>query len=1573
MADLKKLKSRRAGFKGVITKFKSDIQIVASSGDVALIKSRRESILGTLNKVDEINDQIYDLIDDEKSLEKEMIESADYNERIRIEIQILKDPLVTGLNPLRPTTANIKLPKVQLPTFSGEPTTWINFWDLFVPAIHSRGDLDNIQKLTYLKGQLMGEAKKLIDGYKIEASNYTVITKLLKDTYGQPDKIKLAHVQALLELPVISGDFQELLNFRAEFTSHIQSLDQLAITLKEFETILLFYKLPLKMREIMKRDLKENWIDFDAFSNKISEEIENARLSQTGISDTSDIGFVSPGTVTSFNVQNVDKTNLCCLCKVKGHSWFKCTQYQTPIARKGRAKLLGLCFLCLSRDHSATVCTFDKYMCRNCVDKHNFGLCVGNRKKQKSVKTAAVQKPTNTNKVSRDNDVQVKILATNTKGDNEVTILPTISLKLLNKSNQIIYSRALLDGCSERTFVLRRTIPNLKYRSRGTERMNLNGFVSKKEESDYELVTLFIPYRGKTISLNAVVVDELPDYTKQFALRKALDTFKLEGIKLADSQFSLPKERKAAIELLIGVDNYYNIVHPGYERRGDLILLPTIAGYVLTGKYHGKGNRDKSQNVSVLKVATSSIDHYLDKDEVNLSHKDDLERLWDLDHIGIMPGELDMESKSVLETFENSIEYSEPDKQYIVSLPWKPNHPTLPSNIGLARGRLKSLQCKFNTDHIFCEHYTAVVLDQERRGFIERVHEPEIHDKCHYLAHHGVKKDSRTTPVRIVFDCSAKGGRNMPSLNDCLYTGPSLISELSQNLMRFRLDKFATTSDIEKAFLMLQLKADDRDYTRFLWYESPLDPNSKIITYRFKVVLFGATCSQYLLNATILKHLSTVGEETRVLRRGLYIDNLQLTHSNESALIDLFHYAQNVFSSAHLHLREWVTNSNELHQVLQAQNLACAEQSTCKILGIHWQTEEDHLSLARRVPKEGEFTKRVVLSSTARIFDPLGFVLPVTIRARRFIQELWRRKLGWETTLPDDLKSEWEELSTELFNTSGVIVPRRINVGRQNIQLHAFCDASNSAYGAVVYFVFDNISTFIMAKAKVTPTRPMTIPKLELTALLIAARLVVYLQDSFKNEISFCSVNVWSDSQIVLSWLRPNKTLHLYVKNRVDEINTLLPTATFRYVPTKDNPSDLVTRGVSLKFLKSSSLWWNGPTWLPHKDLWPDELVTYTGADIDYTDQGLDNKPMEIVTCKTSTSLPVEAALSLNWNRFSSYAKYVHVCAWILRFVFNTRTEARNFSKTISVDEYKRAEIVLIRNLQILTFPSEYEQLLSKQGKKTGLVSQLNLELDEQGIIRCRGRMEFSDLPYDARNPILLPKKHPLTCLIVREAHRSIAHYGLNSTVSCIRQRWWIPQIRQCVKSILRGCIICRKLQGKPFKTATAPLPEFRTKLLSPFQITGVDYSGALQVKSEGKIVKAYIVLFTCPVTRAIHLEMVTNLSCESFLNAFRRFCGRRSFPQVMLSDNATTFVAASSSLKEIAEHQIIQNHLKTIKCEWRFIPVKAPWFGAIWERLIGVVKSGLRKVIGRSLVSLEELSSILVELEAIVNDRPLT
>jgi hypothetical protein len=365
--------------------------------------------------------------------------------------------------------------------------------------------------------------------------------------------------------------------------------------------------------------------------------------------------------------------------------------------------------------------------------------------------------------------------------------------------------------------------------------------------------------------------------------------------------------------------------------------------------------------------------------------------------------------------------------------------------------------------------------------------------------------------------------------------------------------------------------------------------------------------------------------------------------------------------------------------------------------------------------------------------------------------------------------------------------------------------------------------------------------------------------------------------------------------------------------------------------------------------------------------------PVTNVACAPQAP-PTHLANIIDPERYGSLTKLLRITALVMRFVRNARVKDRD-DGLITAKEITNAEQTWISNIQHHAYQKEITSLQKeeKNNDNSQLARQLCLFLDSDGLLKVGGRLHNAPLDYASKFPILIPAGH-FTKLLILAAHENVCHAGLQSTITHLRQRFWITKIRVVVKSIIRNCVTCKKVVGKPYrKPIPAPLQSFRLLEAPPFTITGVDFTGALYVTDGKNETKAYICLFTCAVTRAIHLELVMDMTTETFLRAFRRFVGRRSLPNKMVSDNASTFLAAADELGNLFNSPVFQNYLANRRVEWVNIPKRAPWWGGFWERLIGLTKTSLKKVLGRAFVSADELNTILVEIEAGLNDRPLT
>ena len=936
-----------------------------------------------------------------------------------------------------------------------------------------------------------------------------------------------------------------------------------------------------------------------------------------------------------------------------------------------------------------------------------------------------------------------------------------------------------------------------------------------------------------------------------------------------------------------------------------------------------------------------------------------IQQLWILESVGIKDTDHTNENKIMAERFNDSLIYD--GNKYYVELPWKIPCPDLLDNFNIAKAHLfKNYKKLKNSNKL--DLYNEIFKEQLELGFIEEVKKDPFNKVgCHYLTHRGVyREDSLTTKLRIVYNCSLKDS-NKTSLNNCLIEGPNLVNDLVKVLLRFRLDKYAIVSDISKAFLRINLKLDyDKDHLRFLWFKDPFNTNKGLTTYRFKVILFGANCSPSILALTIKNHLNRFPESValNLLKNSFYVDNVLGSVSSEEELITFYEESKAIMNKGNFKLTEWISNSNSLNSLINKENLGYSgDISKIKALGINWILDEnsdkyDFICTKPYNIKENASTKRQILAESSKVYDPLGLFLPVTIRSRMFLQGLWKKSVGWDETLePVDIKI-WQKLAKDLNKVQTIKVNRYTGERSKINTLHIFTDASSQAYGCCAYLVNDT-SNLVYSKSKVTPIKnKRSIPQLELLAVTLGVKISKFLLETFK-DVNIKDVYLWSDSQVCLNWLQQGKNSNnknVFVKNRLHEIEKCDVFINYRFVSTHQNPSDFLSRGLSFKLIKSNKSWFHGPKFLLDKNQWEETPIL----------------------CKINKTIINSSLVSdplFDVNKFSNFNKVIRITNYCLKFINKCRK-----NKLIKFD----AHHYWLSYIQKKEFSQEYSFIHSnsKYKPETGLslISDLNLFLDSEGLLRCKGRVNKSKLTYNAKHPILLPRNNHLTDLIIRDTHIRVYHMGVSQTLTELRKTFWVPKGRVTVKSVLNTCTTCKRIHSHSYKTPSPPqLPTERVNFSYPFESTGIDYTAAINISLNDVTFKVYIVLFTCSATRAISLDVVEDLTTGAFVAAFRRFCAKHNIPRVVWTDNALYFKGGEKVIQNLFDSNEITNYFQQNNIKWKYIPVKSPWYGSIWERSIQSVKNCIKKSVGLNKLNLFELLTLITEIENVVNNRPLT
>lgn len=1451
----------------------------------------------------------------------------------------------------------LKLKPLKVPRFTGNYQEWAPFVSLFTTVVHNNEKLDNIQRMQYLLDCLEGEPRRIIQHLDLTRKNYDAAIEILTRRYNDERRIINKHLDDILDHPAIGDDVKGLKSLVDLTKESLYAIENQGINEKRLGKVLLARiiekKLDIRTRRFFESTLT-NKREIPKFGSMM-EFLEDRFVGMESITtdgERNNQNKTTGGNKNSGSNTTNNRRNNCSICHEQ-HRIHQCPKYNgmTPYERYEAVKKARLCRNCLG-NHEANKCSASG-SCVRCSKFHHTSLHY--ERTRDTTERAGARAH----------------IAKNEGPDYDV-LLATAMIQAQNEDGKYIELRALIDQGSTATFISEDAVQRLRVkRTKNTTTITGIGATDAGKSQGCSNIKLKPRYPSSfNVSVEALIMRKLTSFAPGNLTGRQWNH--TNGLVLADPNYDKPGK----IDIILGADIFGTIVLSGVIRGppDTPVAQETEFGWILSGRWDRRG-------LPVTAVGLIS----------NAQIEKRLEAFWTIEDVPEkIQSKMTSDEVKCEEFFQKTYRRNE-HGQYITRLPFKTTEFCMGKSRNIAVATLLQMEKKFQRNPEWKAEYAKCINEYLELGHMElaknsdeslvTMRNNEKHYNCYYLPHHAViKASSTTTKLRVVFNASQKT-TNGVSLNDVMLIGPTIQDDLLDILLRWRKHRIAVTADIEKMYRQFFVDEADVDYQRIVWRNSENEP---IRDYRIKRIFFGNASAPFMAIRSVKQlaydERARFPKAAEVTERDFYVDDLITgTHTVKEAQ-ELQHELRQLMQSGRLNLRKWATNASECLKGIPDEHCEIKgdieiNNATIKMLGVQWNPGADEFTYHVNLGEEKkEYSKRNIVSEVAQLFDPLGWLAPVVILAKIQLQELWVAGLDWDETVPQQIDEKWRNYRRTLHNLESIGIPRYVGLGFEDAkyQMHGFCDASEKAYAAAVYLrcVFQTGQVkvnLLVAKSRVAPTRTITIPKLELCGALLLANLMAKVNSALKMQLE---MHAWTDSMITLAWIHGNaQRWETFVANRVSKIQGLVESKRWRHVGTKENPADAASRGLNAVELRECGLWWNGPSWLSQKEL----------------NMGEENIKDTTVGAKKSHALTAhcETDYQQTIQRFSSYSKAIRVVAYCRRFMLNCR--AKNTEKQtglLSISELRTAEGALIQWAQKNDFAEEMRSLEANQGlDPKSPIKALNPFL-EKGVLRVRGRIQSDNLPHARKYPIIMAYGNRLTTLIIEDAHKKTLHGGNQLTLAFIRHKFWIMKAKRAVKAVVRKCITCFKYRAQTQQQQMGSLPVERTTESRPFTNTGVDFCGPFDIKNmvgRGcRTTKGYVAIFICMATKAIHIEVVSNLTSEAFIAALKRMIGRRGAVAHMFSDNGTNFVGANKIIQ--AEYRAFQKEyndeltmeLTKLGMEWHFNPPSAPHFGGLWEAGVKSIKHHLKRVVGDVKLTYEELATVLCQIEACLNSRPL-
>lgn len=1470
-----------------------------------------------------------------------------------------------------------------LPTFSGACEEWPSFISEFLRS-SERYRISNDENLRRLEKSLQGRARETVKSLFVSPDNIEEILNTLETVFGRPEWIMMKLMENARNASPPKNDNAESF---IEFSNVISNLVVTARNIDQ-EVFLQNPELLLCLVSKLSESLKIQWGQYailhgsnlNNFSQwcKLIRDIICSTNYPTRIKNVAADKKPAQYKAKTLLINNLDEDDQlpkmiperksCPMCNCLEHDISQCKTFldeEIP-KRYDAVKELKLCFRCLKGRHLAYRC-FSGQKC-------GVGGC-----KRTHHRLLHMPEPREV-KVKNDADNVQEMVAHQNVSESSV-FLRIIPVKISGPNGEISTS-ALCDEASTVTLIDKSLTTQLGIKG-PTQPLCVqwtNNIIKEEEESQKVNVTISEDCEdGKSFVMKQVrTVEELSLPRQTFDAEEILRKYEYLSV-VGD----LTRHCDMRPQMLIGHDNLHLICpRSGIEKEG----CPSATKAKLGWGIHGTG----------FKTSNSEFTYHICQRKMEDLHSM-VKESFKLDSAGLKDDSenVSREDKRALALMENTIKFN--GERYEMPLLWKDKSVMLPESKNMALRRLYCLERKLDKNPEMAVQYCDKIDEYLQKGYASKIVNPLPSLKEWYIPHFGVENVNKPNKIRLVFDAAATS--NGKCLNDFLMQGPDLVPPLVAILWRFRRHAVAFSGDIKEMFHQVKIEDNDCAAQRFLF--RGMDRHKTPEVFQMNVMIFGAVSSPSMAQFAKNRNAEQQEDDIReAITKQHYVDDYLDGADSEDAATSKIQKIIEVHKSGGFEMVNWISNSQQVLDALpshlkskEVKNLNFDEPQVQRLLGLLWISSEDVFTFSvsfkkvnpKILKKEQIPTKREVLQVVMSVFDPLQFLGPIMMKAKLLLQDLWRCGIGWDDFIPEKALNKWFNWLSALNEIESFAIPRcYFGSGAEikNIQLHVFGDASEQAYAASVYLRFVEEGevkvSFVSGKTRVAPLKHMTVPRLELQASLIASRLASTIRKEINLKIDRCFY--WTDSMTVLSWIKSeNKRFKMFVGSRIGEIQELTDVNDWFWVPTAENPADRGTRDIDFTGSLLHNEWLYGPAFLlENPEFWPKKKID-TNMVNDDTDEEVQHV-MLIEEVYQTNQLEFQELPDI--VRFSKWNRLVRATAWCLRFKNNWMAKASNSDKfkteELKPDEILAAETLWVRKVQREQFEDELRLL--KDGKNVSKTSQLyhlSPILDDQGIIRLNGRINDAEIESSVKHPIILSQKCRYTELLVQRYHEQANHFGTKIIINELRQRFWIMRMHSVIKKIQSQCNWCKVKKARPTAPMMSSLPEVRLQpFVRPFTNSGVDYFGPLEVKLGRRIEKRYGVLFTCLSTRAIHIEIASNLETDTTIMAIRRFTARRGCPTNMYSDNGTNLKGADNELKkyisELNQTKIVQE-MTTQNINWHFIPPRAPHMGGSWERMIGLVKSILKNVINEQRPREDTLHTVFCEAEALINSRPLT